>query len=124
LRVLKTKEFARFARREDIDDERLCEAVQRAARGLIDADLGGGLIKQRVARRGEGRRGGYRTLMAFSSKTRTGIVYGFAKSERDNIGPDELEFWRRVASAFLTMNEEQLSALIAAKEISEVRCHD
>ncbi|HXY57795.1 MAG TPA: type II toxin-antitoxin system RelE/ParE family toxin [Methylocystis sp.] len=124
MRVLKTKEFARFARREDIDDERLCEAVERAARGLIDADLGGGLIKQRVARRGEGRRGGYRTLMAFSSKTRTVFVYGFAKKERDNIGPEELEFWRRVANAFLTMNEEPLSALIAAKEITEVCCHD
>jgi hypothetical protein len=62
LRVFKTKEFARFARREDVDDERLCEAVDRAERGLVDADLGGGIIKQRIARKGQGRRGGYRTL--------------------------------------------------------------
>jgi hypothetical protein len=124
LRVFYTKEFARFSRREEIDAERLCEAVQRASRGLIDANLGGGLIKQRVARPGKGRRGGYRTLMAFSSKVGTVFLYGFAKNERDNIGPDELEFWRKVARAFLTMNEAQLAALIAAQEITEVSCHD
>jgi len=39
-------------------DDRLCEAVERAESGLIDANLGGGLIKQRVARLGQGRSGG------------------------------------------------------------------
>ena len=124
VRVFKTKEFARYTRRERLDDERLCEAVERAARGLIDADLGGGLIKQRVARLGQGRRGGYRTLMAFGAKARTVFVYGFAKSERDNIGPDELDFWRRVASAFLSMDETKLRAMIDGQEITEVSCHD
>lgn len=124
MRVFKAKEFARFARREDLDDARLCEAVDRATRGLIDADLGGGLIKQRVARPGQGRRGGYRTLMAFSSKTRTVFVYGFPKSERDNIGPDELKFWRDVAHGFLTMTDTQLAALMERQELTEVRCHD
>jgi len=104
LKVYKTKEFARITRRESIDDKRLCKAADRAERGLVDADLGGGLIKQRIARAGQGRRGGYRTLMAFKAKAHTVFVYGFAKSERDNIGPDELEFWRRVAGAFASMN--------------------
>lgn len=124
MKIFKTKEFSRYARREGIDDERLCEAVARAERGLIDADLGGGLVKQRVGRAGQGRRGGYRTLMAFSSRTRTVFVYGFAKSERDNIGPDELHFWRSIARGFSTMNEEQLGRLIAAQEITEVADHD
>lgn len=124
MRVFKTKEFARFSRREGLNDERLCEVADRALRGPIDADLGGGLVKQRVARPGQGRRGGYRTLMAFSSKTRTVFVYGFPKSERDNIGPDELAFWRSVARGFLTMTEEQLAALIERQELTEVRCHD
>ena len=120
MKVFKTKEFARFSRREDVDDERLCEAVDRAEGGLVDADLGGGLIKQRIARKGQGRRGGYRTLMAFKSKSRAVFVYGFAKNERDNVGPDELEFWRRVASAYSAMTEEQLGALIDARELTEV----
>jgi len=123
LRVFKTKEFVRLSRRADIDDERLCGAVDRAARGLIDADLGGGLIKQRIARKGQGRRGGFRALMAFSAETRAVFVYAFAKNERDNIAPDELEFWRRAAGAFLAVTEAQLAALIGAREISEVICH-
>lgn len=52
MRVFKIRWFVRFARGERIDDESLSEAITRAARGLVDADLGGGLIKQRVARRG------------------------------------------------------------------------
>ena len=123
MRVFKTKEFARFARREDVDDERLCEAVERAGRGLVDADLGGGLIKQRIARKGQGRRGGYRALLAFRAKGCAVFVYGFAKNERDNVGPDELEFWRRIASAFLAATEAQLAALIDARELMEVICH-
>jgi hypothetical protein len=124
LRIFKTKEFARFSRRESVEDAQLCEAVARASRGLIDADLGGGLIKQRVARKGQGRRGGYRTLMAFQDEVRTVFVYGFAKSERDNIGTEELEFWRRVAKGFLTLNAEQVEGLVTAKEMMEVSCDD
>jgi hypothetical protein len=124
LRVFKTKEFARFARREDIVDNRLCEAAARASCGLIDADLGGGLIKQRVVRPGQGRSSGYRTLMAFSARERMVFVYGFAKNERDNIGPDELGFWRRVATGFLSMSDIQLEELIETHEVTEASCHD
>ena len=67
VRIFKTKGLARFARREQIADSRLREAIERAERGTIDADLGGGLIKQRVARKGEGRSGGYRTASFTSS---------------------------------------------------------
>jgi hypothetical protein len=59
---------------------------------LVDANLGGGLIKQRVARPGQGRRGGFRNLMAYRAGAHTVFLYGFAKNERDNIGPDELDF--------------------------------
>jgi hypothetical protein len=65
VRVFVTKVFARFARKERLDDSRLCEAVARAASGLVDADIGGNLIKQRVARAGGGRSGGYRTIIAY-----------------------------------------------------------
>ena len=70
--------------------ESLCEAVGRANRGLLDADLGGGVIKQRLARRGQGRSGGYRVLIAYRARVRSIFLYGFAKSERENIEEDEL----------------------------------
>ena len=120
MRVYKTKEFGRFTRKERIADARLCEAVERAGKGLIDADLGGGLIKQRIARQGQGRSGGYRTLMAFRAKERTVFVYGFAKNERDNIGADELEYWQRIARAYLQMIDAKLVTLIQNDELKEV----
>ena len=97
--------------------------AERAERGLVDANLGGGLMKQRVARKGQGRRGGYRLLMAFKAKTRAVFVYGFAKNERDNIGPDELDFWRRVAGAFSVMTELQVDSLVSARELTEAMRH-
>ena len=124
MRVYKTKEFGRFARKERITDARLCEAVERAGKGLIDADLGGGLIKQRIARQGQGRSGGYRTLMAFRVNERTVFVYGFAKNERDNIDADELKYWQGVARAYLQMIDVQLAILIEQNELKEVNCHD
>ncbi len=65
MRIFKIKWFVRFARKQSIDDALLCEAIARAENGSIDADLGSGLIKQRVARDGEGRSGGYRTIIAY-----------------------------------------------------------
>ena len=124
MRVFKTKEFARFARREKIADAMLCEAVERAERGIIDGDLAGGLIKQRVARPDQGRSGGFRTLIVFRAKTRSVFVNGFAKSERANIGKKELEFWRTVAMAFLAMNDKLIAEAIAADELTEVICDD
>jgi hypothetical protein len=90
VRIFKTKLFARFARRERIPDSSLAEAIWRAGQGLVDANLGGGLIKQRVAREGQGRSGGHRTLIAYRSGDFAIFLFGFAKRDRDNIDADEL----------------------------------
>ena len=78
----------RYARQEKLEDHSLCDAIERAERGLVDADLGGGIIKQRVARTGQGRSGGYRLLIAYHSGKLAVFLYGFAKNERDNIEAD------------------------------------
>ena len=90
MRIFKTKPFMRFARRERLADAVLVEALERAEKGLLAADLGGGLFKQRVARAGQGRSGGYRTLIAIRWGTRAVFLLGFAKSDRENITADEL----------------------------------
>src|SRR5271170_6058883 len=77
------------------------EAVERAQRGLIDADLGGGVIKQRVARPGQGRSGGFRVLLAFDPNKRAIFIYGFAKNERGNIDDKEMRTLREIAAAWL-----------------------
>ncbi len=88
MQTFKTKAFARFTDREGIDDAALCEAVGRARSGLVDADLGGGVIKQRVARKGGGRSGGFRTIVLFRRGELAFFVYGFAKSGRENLRRD------------------------------------
>jgi hypothetical protein len=120
VRIFKTKWLLRYARRERIADRSLREAIERAGRGLIDADLGGGIIKQRVARSGQGRSGGYRMLVAYREGTRAVFLYAFAKNERENIDPDELLTWREVGALWLAKGERDIALAIKEKELEEV----
>jgi hypothetical protein len=120
VRIFKTKGMVRFAERERIADDSLSEAIQRAARGLIDADLGGGIIKQRVARKGQGRSGGYRMLIAYRAGNRAVLLYGFAKNERENIGPDELATLREIGAAWLDADDKLIAKAIKEKALQEV----
>lgn len=105
MRIFMTKWFARFARHELIAESSLCEAIARAERGLIDADLGGGLIKQRVARQGKGRSGGYRMIVAYRAKNRAIFLFGFAKSEMENIAANQLAVARDIARKLLAADD-------------------
>jgi hypothetical protein len=120
VRIFKTKWVARFARRERIDDGSLREAIDRAERGIVDADLGGGLIKQRVARAGQGRSGGYRMLVAYRVRDRAVFLYGFAKSQQENIDSAELATAREIAEAWLAADAPRLARAIDENEIQEV----
>lgn len=124
LRAFKTKWFARFARQQAIADADLCDAMARARRGLIDADLGGGVIKQRIARPNEGRSGGFRSLVFFRAAEHTFFVYGFAKNQRDNISQDELKEYRALAKEMLAFDDDQIQSALGAEKMSEVKCDD
>ncbi|MEX1204754.1 MAG: type II toxin-antitoxin system RelE/ParE family toxin [Dongiaceae bacterium] len=123
MRVFKTKPFTRFANHEGIADEELCEAVRRAEDGLIDADLGGGVIKQRLAREGEGKSGGFRSIVLFRRGSKAFFVYGFAKSDRDNIRRDELKAFRKLADEMLALDDKALQAAMKNETITEIECH-
>ena len=121
MRIFKSKWFQRFAQKERIDGRALLEAVERAASGQIDADLGGEVIKQRVARPGQGKSKGYRTIMIFRRGERAVFMYGFAKSRRGNIGDDEEEQFKEAAKHVLSLTEKHLAALIKGGEFVEVK---
>lgn len=123
MKVFVTRWFERFARKEKIPEVRFCEAVARAERGLIDAELGGGLIKQRIARKGEGRSGGYRTVIAYRTKDRAIFLYGFAKNERENVGGDDLEDLKKTAAIFLAFGKLELTQAVAAGQLKEIVCN-
>jgi hypothetical protein len=120
MRIFKTQWFAKFARREGITNSGLRDAIDRAERGLIDAELGGGLIKQRVARQGKGRSGGYRTIIAYRVKDRAVFLYGFAKSEQENIDFNQLATARKLAGKWLTVNADQIAQAIVADQLQEI----
>lgn len=120
MRLFKTKWFMRYARQERIDDHSLCDAIERAERGLVDADLGGGIIKQRVARTGQGRSGGFRLLIGYRSGNLAVFLYGFAKNERDNITPDDLDTLREIGAAWIAAKKEQLEKAMKDGVLTEV----
>lgn len=124
MKVFNTKSFGRFARKEALDDATLLEAAADAAAGRIDADLGGGVIKQRVARKGGGKSGGFRTILLFRRGSHVFFVFGFAKSERANISKDELAAFRKLADSLLSLGPEQLKSAVAAGELIEVTDND
>ena len=123
MRIFKTKWLARFARREGIDDQSLREAIERAEQGLIDADLGGGLIKQRVARPGRGRSGGYRMIVGYRVKDRAVFLLGFAKNERENIEDNELLTLRSQAERWLVADAARLQKELELGNLQEI-IHD
>ena len=118
--IYKLKSFARFARSENIADDKLAEAVLRAARGLVDADLGGGLIKQRVARQGQGRRGGYRVMIAFRAGDFAVFLFGFAKSAEDNLDDRQVNVPRGVAASWLSADAATIKKAVEQGELAEV----
>jgi hypothetical protein len=120
MRLFMTKSFARFSRREAIGDKGLQDAILRAERGLVDADLGGGLIKQRVARPGQGRSGGYRTVIAYRVGDRAFFMLGFAKGERDNIDQDEVESLKKFGARLLAANVQTIDAMLNDGALQEV----
>ena len=124
MQTFKTKAFARFADREGLEDAALCEAVRRARDGLIDADLGGGVIKQRIARKGGGRSGGFRTIVVFRRGALAFFVHGFAKNDRENLRRKELSGLRSLADEYLALDAAGLAATQAVGAIIEVECDD
>jgi hypothetical protein len=122
LRVFVTKVFRRFQRKESIGNGALCEAIARAERGTIDADLGRGLIKQRVARKGQGRSGGFRTIVAYRVGTRAVFIFGFSKSDMDNIQNRDEREMAETGALLLRLNERDIALLVDGGELWEVIC--
>ena len=120
MRIYKNAWFAKFARKERIDDDALCDAIHRAEKGLIDADLDSGLLKQRVAREGAGNSGGYRTLIFFRSGERAIFVAGFAKNDKANLNAVELAELKKASKEYLAFSQLQIDALVKIERLTEV----
>jgi hypothetical protein len=121
MRVFKNKWFAKFAAGESISDTMLWEIVKDAEAGKIDADYGGGVIKQRLARPNEGKSGGYRTIILYRKGEKAYFVYGFPKSERANIDKAEVRAFKDLAKLTLALSEEDITKLIKNGAYKEIK---
>lgn len=124
MRTFKTKPFARFAYKAGISNAALCRAVRDAERGLLAADLGGAVIKQRIARPGHGKAGGFRTLIVFRASVRAIFVHVFAKNEKTNIEEGELPPERNSTVELLSYDEKTIARVVASGVLLEMSCDE
>jgi len=106
----------RFARRFDIGEADLWFAVN----GGYDADLGGGVFKFRLARRGEGTSGGARAIVAMRAGLRIVLMFGFEKKDTANIKIGDLRAFRRAAHVYLGYTEEQITRVVQDGALTEI----
>lgn len=120
MRIFRNRPFTRLAKKEGLGDDALWRAVDDAERGLVSARLGGGVIKQRVARRGGGKSGGFRAFILYREHVLAIFVHGFAKKDQDNIERRELAALRLLASQMLSYDDDQLARAVASGTLIEV----
>ncbi|MEH2064084.1 MAG: type II toxin-antitoxin system RelE/ParE family toxin [Nostoc sp.] len=106
-----------------MDDLSLCAAVNEMMAGLYEADLGGGLFKKRIARSGQRKRGGFRTLVASNKGNCWFFVFGFPKNQRSNINKKEEEALKKLASVLLSYTPQDLEKTKLENELMEVICN-
>lgn len=121
MRVFKNKMFFKWAKSEGLTNLILLKAVKEINQGLIDANLGGNLIKKRIARKGEGKRSGFRTMVVFQKDHRTVFVYGFAKNQRNNITEQEEIALKKLAQSLLDAEDSELKDMITSGDLYEVK---
>jgi hypothetical protein len=122
-RVFKTRHFKRWMHKTELTDAALCAAVLEMTEGLIDAELGGGVVKKRIGIAGRGKRGGARTLIATNKGSRWFFLFGFEKSDRATVSGDELEALQALASDLLALSGKELSQAVEDTTLEEI-CHD
>lgn len=122
-RAFKTRHFTRWMRKTELTDPVLCMAFLEIKQGLIDADLGAGLVKKRVGLPGRGKRGGARTLIATNKGDRWFFVFGFEKNERANINSEEKEALQALALDLLSRTDQELNRAVEHGFLQEI-CHE
>ena len=120
LQVFAIKTFARWMRKNKVTQEDLLDATKEMVNGLIDADLGGYVVKKRLALHGRGKSSGARTIVATNFGERWFFLFGFEKNERSNIDRDELKSLQQLALTLLSFDASQLETAAIAGQLVEL----
>ena len=120
IRALKNRQFARWAKSEQLTDQALCTAIREIERGLVDAKLGGFLLKKRVSKGHKGKSGGLRTIIAYRQEHRLIFLFGFAKRERSNIDQAEKQALLELGNVYMTMSDNDLNEAARTGKLLEI----
>lgn len=123
MRVFKSKHVSKWAKKKHISDTTLWDAAREIAEGKIDADLGKGLVKKRLAMEGQGKRGSYRLIVAYKrpNPERIFFIDYFAKNEKSNLADSELVALQMTARDYLAASDELLNKVIGINLIIEIK---
>jgi hypothetical protein len=124
VRIFQNQKFEQFAIRNRISLNAICDVVRELSSGLIHANLGGGVYKQRIARAGQGKSGGFRGIVFFRVESRIFFVVGFAKNDKSSLSPHELASLKVFAKEFFSYDEQQIECLLANRSLLEIFCKD
>lgn len=121
MRIFKTKSFNKWTKKNRLTDKALIEAVKEIDNGLVDAKLGSNLYKKRIATATKGKRGGFRTLLAYKKGKLVFFVYGFGKGEKENISNEDEENLKKAADVYLSFDENAIQLAITIGSLVEVK---
>lgn len=122
MRAFVSKQFRRFANENAISEDSLCKAVREISTGLMHANLGGGVYKQRIARKGQGKSGGFRTIVFFKAHKVAFFILGFAKNAQDNLERDEIAGLKDLAERMLSYDEKTVAQALKNGALEELPC--
>jgi len=120
LRILKTKLFHRWAKKNQLNDDALIKAINEIEEGLVDVDLGSHIYKKRIATKGKGKSGSVRTVLAYKTKNRAFFLYVFEKKQRDNISEKEIQALKIFGAYLLKLTDRQIDDKIKEGSLLEI----
>ncbi len=121
MRYLKTKHFTRWARKVNVSDSLLKEAIREFEQGLYEANLGHHLFKKRISLHGRGKSGGARTILFYQEGKKLAFIFGFAKNTKDDLGDDDKKVLRKLSETFLLFSAEDIDKNIKTGELIEIQ---
>jgi hypothetical protein len=124
MRIFVNRQFRKFAVQNKIPDASLCKAVHEVSAGLAHASLGGGVYKQRIARQGQGKSGGFRTVLFFKAHKVAFFILGFAKNAQDNLERDEVAGLKDLAGRMLAYDDKTITLALKNNALEEIVCKE
>jgi len=121
MRIFKGADFDDWAKKNKISNDSLITATREISMGLVDANLGGGVIKKRVALDGRGKRGGARTILAFRVGDIAVFIYGYAKNKKSDLTPKEEKALKMLAKTYFSLSESELDKAVAKGQLIEIK---